>query len=140
MATDRKSRLVGLALLVLTLWPAVHLCLCFAYDLSPWKLAGWGMYAEPRLAPMALEVYGGRDGGSTNEPLPAPSAHLRQLASEFLERYRWLRRLTRPDDFAAAVFAEHPQWTRLRIELSRAVLPPESGIVEWEKRELYYDR
>lgn len=140
MQKRTKARVVGAALGLLTVWPAVHLYLCFEWELSPWKLAGWGMYAEPRLAPVGMEIYGGRDGAVPSEPLHQPAPHLRQLGAEFLERYRWLRRLTRPDAFAAAVFAAQPQWTSLRIEISRAVLPAASGRVEWERRKLHYDR
>lgn len=140
MARATKTRLVGMALTLLTLWPAVHLYLCLEWDLSPWKLAGWGMYAEPRLAPIGMEVFGSRDTTPAAEPLLAPSPRLRQMGAEFLERYRWLRRLTQPDDFAAAVFAAQPHWRSLRIEISRAILPPATGRIEWERRELHYQR
>ena len=47
MSTERKTRLFGIALLVLGLWPAVQIGLVARYDVSPWQLAAWGMYASP---------------------------------------------------------------------------------------------
>ena len=37
------------ALVAFTVWPAVHIGLVKAYGITPWKLAGWGMYSAPQL-------------------------------------------------------------------------------------------
>ena len=44
-----KRSLVHVFLLVLAVWPAVHIGLVLRYDVNPWKLAGWGMYSAPQL-------------------------------------------------------------------------------------------
>ena len=53
MSTETKKRILYPLLVVLTLWPLVHIGLVFAYDTSSWKLAGWGMYATPQILPDA---------------------------------------------------------------------------------------
>jgi hypothetical protein len=49
-----------------------------AFDVSPWKLAGWGMYATPRFDRSAW-IYGRRATGDADSSPPpsAPSATLR---------------------------------------------------------------
>src|SRR5262249_39698209 len=43
-----KTKMVVAGLAALTLWPLMQLAICARWDASPWKLAGWGMYATPR--------------------------------------------------------------------------------------------
>jgi hypothetical protein len=120
---------LAVALGALTLWPAAHIYLVKRFDLSPWKLGGWGMYSAPRFGFLGMEVYGRAGGAPEWQKLGAPDAELRTKATEFLERYRWLRRLVRPDDLAHAALESHPQWSELRITVFQPVLERDTGMV-----------
>jgi hypothetical protein len=135
MRTRWKARLVHAALVLLTLWPLVHLWLGARFELSPWKLAGWGMYAEPRFGMLGMEVYGRVRGSSAEEPLAAPPRELQAVATEYLERYRWLRKLARPEALARAALALHPEWDQVRVVVFRPELDRASGMVVMTRAE-----
>lgn len=123
-----KTRIVHAALLALALWPLVHLALVARYDLSPWKLGGWGMYTTPRFGLLGMELYGSADGAAWQQ-MTAPSAEVRLAANAFLEQHRWLRRLAPTGALADAVRVQHPEWTSLRVAVSYPVLERASGHV-----------
>ena len=140
MTAAAKTRVVHGALVVFALWPLVHLGLVCRYDVSPWKLGGWGMYTVPRFGLIGMEIHGrpARTAGSTPPTgdgdegwaqLTAPSPELQRIATAFLERHRWLRRLASADELAARVFAEHPDWVELRATVSYPAIDPDSGRV-----------
>ena len=138
MTTATKARVVTAGLILFTLWPVVHMVLVARYDLSPWKLAGWGMYAAPRPNYRGMGIYGyGPDG--VRRRLSAPTAEIADEAGRFLERYRWLRQLTAPDTLAARVRARHPEWTRLEIVVYRTHVDPDTGMVVMKEYTYDYD-
>ena len=129
MSARAKARVVFVALTLLTVWPAVHVFLAVRYDLSAWKLAGWGMYATPRFGPLGVEISGRADAQARWIKLASPSAQLREDAREFVARYRWLGRLIRPDTLARTALREHPQWRELRVTMVRPMLDKDTGMV-----------
>ena len=139
MSITAKTRIVVAGLAALTLWPPVQVAICARWDASPWKLAGWGMYATPRPRTIGMEVYGG-DGGGALEQLTAPAPALRVEAAAFLERWRWLGGLAHPDAFARLVLEARPHWSRLRIELYRSHLDVATGMVGLRRDDRYYER
>ncbi len=140
MTTATKRWIVRGVLTAALLWPLVHLALVARYDLSRWKLAGWGMYTEPGLKDVGMEVYGRRTANGTLEILTEIDAVLRREADEFLYDYRWLRRLTQPDSFVAAIAAARPEWQRIEVHVFRPYLDAASGIVERSQVRYLYDR
>jgi hypothetical protein len=129
LSARAKGRVLAAALCALTLWPAVHIYLVKRYDLSPWKLGGWGMYSSPRFAMLGMEVYGRGRAAPAWTKLADPSAELRDSATEFLERYRWLRRLSRPDRVVRGAMAAHPEWSELKVSVFQPALDKRSGMV-----------
>jgi hypothetical protein len=129
MSIRWKARIVHAALLVLALWPIVHIALAWRYDISTWKLAGWGMYSTPRFGMIGMEVYGRDPAVGQWEQLVAPSAEVQTIAVVFLERHRWLRRLAGADDLIAAVGRTHPQWDALRIVVAYPHIDLDTGMV-----------
>lgn len=125
-----KAIAVYAGLALLTVWPAVQMLLVQRYELSSWKLAGWGMYAEPRFAMLGMEVFGRADPAAPLEQLTAPSPQVADAATVFLERHRWLRRLARPDALVAAVRRDHPQWREVQVAVFRPRLNRETGMIE----------
>jgi hypothetical protein len=134
-----KARLVTALLAVITAWPLVQLALVARYDVSAWKLAGWGMYATPRFDRVGMEVYGRRADGS-EEQLVAPSAAVAGAATAFLESYRWLRALAPRDAFADAILREHPQWDQVRLAVFRPELDAGTGMVVMVRAEYVHPR
>ena len=42
-----KTKVIATVVLVLALWPALHILLASRYQIDPWEFLGWGMYALP---------------------------------------------------------------------------------------------
>ena len=84
-----KTIAVITALAVFTLWPAVQIGLSFAYDVNPWKLASWGMYAAPQI-PSWLRVHVLTPDEIGSYELRSLSAEHTALADAFLARHRGL--------------------------------------------------
>ena len=140
MSITAKTKIVVAGLTALTIWPLAHVAICARWDASPWKLAGWGMYATPRPRTIGMEVYGRGTGGDAFEQLTAPTPPLRAEATAFLERWRWLGGLAHPDAFARLIFEARPDWNRLRIELYRSHLDAATGMVSLRRDDRYYER
>lgn len=129
MRAQTKTAVVTTALAALTLWPLVHLWLVARYDVSPWKLAGWGMYSAPRARSLGMEVFGRAPGGGPLEHLSQPSPDVRALAGVYLERHRWLRKLVRPTTLAEAVAAARPDWDEVKIVVFEPDLDRASAMI-----------
>lgn len=139
MTLSRKATAVHTVLLALTVWPLVHLALVARYDISPWKLAGWGMYTTPRFGLLGMEVYGQTADGAPWEQLTGPSPEVQAAGSAFLERHRWLRRLAGADALLAAVRASHPQWQHVRLVVAYPEIDRTSGMVVMVQDERRFD-
>jgi hypothetical protein len=135
MSARWKAHLVNAGLIAFTLWPLLHIGLTLRFDMSPWKLCGWGMYSEPRFGMLGMEVYGRPRGGGDEQRLDAPPPALQALATDYLERYRWLRGLASPDELARAVLQLHPEWDRVRVVVFRPLLDRASGMVVMSQAE-----
>lgn len=129
MAARTKTTVVAAALATLTAWPLVHIYLVEHYGLSPWKLAGWGMYSAPRSRSLGMEVFGRPQGEGALVHFSDPTPAVREIAGRYLERHRWLRRLVRPDAFAAAIAIAHPEWDEVKIVVFEPDLDRTSGMV-----------
>lgn len=137
ITTVVKQRILLAALVLLTIWPAIHIVIAKRTGMSSWKLAGWGMYAVPRLKPFTMEIYGRSDPARGFERLVQPSLEVRICATDTLRAYRWLSTLTRPHRLADAVFDALPRWTELKISMFEPILIAETGMIA--TREVVYD-
>jgi hypothetical protein len=124
-----KRTIVQVGLVLLTLWPGVHIWLVKSYGVSAWKLGGWGMYAVPRPKFLGMEVFFREQGASELQRLRAPSPPTEAAAKDFIERYRWLGRLAFPRDFTRAVLAMNPNWQQVRVVVYQPSLVRESGMM-----------
>lgn len=129
MGLAAKTRLVHGALVLLAVWPLVHLGLAWRYDLSSWKLGGWGMYATPRFGLVGMEAYGRTTADAAWQQVTSPSPAARAAATAFLEQQQWLRGLASPAGLATALRADHPEWTELRLVVSYPTLDRATGRV-----------
>lgn len=139
MAGRAKRRVVGVGLVLFTLWPLAHRVLVAAWDVDPWKLGGWAMYVRPRFAP-GVEV----------RPLPGPgmprnrdaafvfSAEDAELVDAFAQRRLTLGELAPPDDLAAALLDAHPELPGVIVRVRTRELDPETArLVERVERFAY---
>jgi hypothetical protein len=135
-----KLRLVHAALAAFTIWPLIQLVLVARFDVSPWKLCGWGMYSTPRLDTVEMEVYGRVAATGRVVQLFTPSAPLLDEAHRFLESYRWLRSLAPQASLVRTAFADHPAWDEVRLVLLRAGMDRSSGMIEPVRVEYVHTR
>jgi hypothetical protein len=125
-----KKYVVYGALLLLTLWPLVHVWLVERYDVSPWKLGGWGMYAAPRPSFWGMEVYYRLAGSHDFVQLTTPTVPERAEAGAFLQSHRWLRKLVPPDRFAGVVMDSDPRIDAVKIVVVHPVMNAKTGMIE----------
>jgi len=130
-----KSRIVHLGLALIAAWPLVHMALVRRFDVSPWKLAGWGMYSTPRFDLLGMEIYGHVAATGDAEQLTTPSGAERDAAAAYLERHRWLRSLADDRDLTDVVLTDHPAWDRVSIVVFRPELDRDSGRITMQRRE-----
>lgn len=133
MIMRAKERIVYAGLALFTIWPGVHIWLVKQYGIDPWKLGGWGMYAAPRIKMSGLQVYTRTRGGSGFVYLPELPPEVHPAAGEFLARYRFLRRLVRPDRLCREMMQRDPTIERLRIVVDQPVVDRDSGMVVSEE-------
>ena len=137
MSLAGKRRTVHVGLVLFTLWPLVHIYLVMHFNLSAWKLAGWGMYATPRPSFSGIEVLGRRPGSQQFEKIRSVPPQWRAEASQFLDRQQWLGELTRPNELARACKTHMPEFSELRIIVYTPTLDRQTAIVVM--RESVYD-
>jgi hypothetical protein len=126
-------RRVARALLVfVALWPCVTLWLQARFDVDPWKLMSFGMYAAPARRPfdLTLLVSVERDGRweAAAEPPEAGAAYRRWR--------RTLGRLASHEALGRAVLAQTGA-ARARIEVRELRLDAETGRVSWRVESVY---
>ena len=139
MSAAPKRRVLLAGLVVFTLWPCVQLELVRRYDVSPWKLAGWGMYAAPRLGAV-IDVLGRRTGEVTWTPVPGVSRPVIIEADRFLRRWHWLRRLGPPTTLGRLLLAEFPHYAAIEIRVRQRVIDRETGMVVEAPYRFTYER
>lgn len=99
-----KRRLVIAFLIAFAVWPAVHRVLVATWDVNPWKLAGWAMYARPHF-PSRLAVYLLEDG--EQRPVPGLDDWEQVLAADYLDRRYSVGRLASPRALAEHLLARN---------------------------------
>ncbi len=138
MSLTLKRRVLYAGLLLFTLWPLAHMYLVMHFQLSAWKLAGWGMYATPRPSFAGMAVFARRADRGQFEALRSIPAPCQAQASEFLNRQRWLGQLIRPDELARSLGERMPQFADLRIITYAPVLDRATGMIIVKQVEYEY--
>lgn len=121
--------MTGLATLF-AVWPLVHMALQVRYELSPWKLGGWGMYAEPRFDNVGMEIYGRESSTGDFAQLTSPTPAEHSAGTRFLESHRWLRRLAPQGRLVRAVFDAHPRWTEIDVVVFQPHMDAVTGMID----------
>lgn len=134
MSTYAKKMAIYGALVLLTLWPLAHIVLVRQFDLSPWKLGGWGMYSAPRTG-AGFQVLARSAAHEELQPIVVPDSAM-AAAQEFHAKRRWLGELASPEPVADAVLAAVPDAAEVAILVERPVLSTTTGMIE-NTRKLY---
>ena len=129
MSLAGKRRVLHTGLLLFTLWPLVHIYLVRRFEMSAWKLAGWGMYATPRPSSSGIAIFGRRTGSHQFEEVRSAPAAWQAQASQFLDRQRWLGQLIRPTALARSFNEQRPEFADLRIVVYTPRLDRQSGMI-----------
>lgn len=133
-----KKRVLAAGLIGFSLWPLAQLELVRRFRISPWKLAGWGMYSTPRISP-GLGVLVER-ANEAPSPMRVVPPEVRAAGENFVSRRLWLGDLAPPDAFAAVVLASSPDYDRATIQIIETRLDIESGMVRAVEKRYRYER
>ena len=121
------------------LWPLAHRALVARYELSPWKLSSFAMYASPH-PPILVGLLVPSEG----RLVPLDETALPTLARIQLDRFRVERhvlgRLRQPDDLARTVLAARPELPTLLIVVQRTWIDPATAHVDSASEQYGYDR
>lgn len=138
MSLVRKKRALAAALIGFSLWPLVQMELVRRFRISPWKLAGWGMYATPRISPgIGILV---QQGTEAPAPMQVVPPEVRVACEKFAPRRLWLRDLAPPDAIGQLVLASNPAYQRATIVIFEPRLDTETGMVRTEEKAYHYAR
>jgi hypothetical protein len=135
----RKKQILAAVLIGFTLWPLAQLALVRRFKISPWKLAGWGMYSTPRISPgIGILV---QRGNEEPAPMAVVPENVRVACVKFSSSRRlWLRHLAPPDAIGQLVLASDASYRRATIFLFEPVLDTATGMVRAEETQYHYQR
>ncbi len=136
MSLGAKRKLVTGILLVLALWPGVHLLLSSHYQIDPWEFFGWGMYAlpSPQVHVRIEQLVDGRP------LLVRPSdATLERLDAFARERSRF-GRFAELDVLGRDLLALEPQMQGIVVVLRRWELDRKTALFDFDETRHRFDR
>jgi hypothetical protein len=104
-----KRRAVGIFLIAFAVWPLVHFSLTQRYDVSPWKLFGWGMYCVPG-AMKTVRIMALTEGGMRTLDFQAYTPEERKLVDRFRGNRQALGLLASPEPLAQGMLGLRPEF------------------------------
>ncbi len=122
-----RRRVASALLAFVALWPFVTLWLQARWDVDPWKLMSFGMYAAPGRRPADVRLAMTVQRGEAWEPVA--EAEVPAEAAAFLEWRRTLGRLASPAALGRALLARAGA-TRARIEVRELRLDAKTARVQ----------
>jgi hypothetical protein len=134
-----KRIVVHVGLTLFTVWPAVHLGLVARYEVNPWKLAGWGMYAAPQFPAEVRVLCHTPDAVGTYE-LRTIQPEIEPAMLAFLERRLGLGRIAEPANFARALLDFYPAIDGVSIVVLQPILDRRTGLIEENSSTYSYRR
>lgn len=134
-----KQTVIVVVLVFVAVWPFVHRALVAAYDINPWKLGGWAMYATPTPPVLAAIFQPMGKGG-----IPIPREKLPENVGVALDRFVMERHalgdFRRPDEVAALVLESQGDLDEVVVMVQRMILDPETALMTSRKATYRYDR
>jgi hypothetical protein len=127
--------MVGVVMLV-ALWPAVHLALVARAGVDPWELFGWAMYSQ---TPARVQVRVDVERAGVVEPLRAMGM-LRRQVEGFARSRTTLGRLASPDELLATVFTSDASIEAVELVLRDVKLDHESAMLVANDERVRFER
>jgi hypothetical protein len=135
-----RRRAVAGVLVALAAWPVFHGALVARYEVDPWKLFGWAMYAVPPIVETDVSVFEKLAPGWRPLHPGRLDEDERAALSLFLARHRALGVLAKPEAFARAYLSRRPEVSALALEVALTTLDRESARLALRPRRFVYER
>ncbi len=123
-----KRAIVGFVLVWAGLWPLAHRALVARYDVNPWKLSGWAMYATPK-PPVVVAAFSLSEDGLAILDERRMRPRVRHALDQFRVRRHALGKLAEPNQAGAAILNNHPELTAIVIMVQTYSLDPETALM-----------
>ena len=135
-ALAAKRRALAAAVVVLAIWPALHLALAVRYEIDPWEFLGWGMYAlpSPQVHARVEQLVDGRS------VMVRPSDRSLARLDAFATARTRFGRLASVDALGSDLLALEPQMEGVAVVLRRWVLDPETASFEYTEERFEFRR
>ncbi len=130
---------MALVLGVALLWPPLQRLGVARWDVNPWKLGGFAMYAVPTPPVLVVVFEATREGFRPLDPRGFPDP-VRREYDAFRMRRHALGALHEPEALARAVLVARPGWDGVVIAVQRMFLDPGSARMGSRRDRYVYDR
>jgi len=134
-----KQTVIVVLLVLVAVWPFGHRALVAAYDVNPWKLAGWAMYATPT-PPVLAAIF--QPVGKGGIPIPRESLpeSVGVALDEFVMERHALGDFRRPDEVAALVLESNADLDEVVVMVQRMILDSKTALMTSRNAIYRYDR
>lgn len=116
MNSTRKARIVGVLITAIAVWPLVHHGLVRLYDVNPWKLFGFAMYAVPHQTTI-LKIESNAGSGWT--PFDSNNPQIQNTLRTYADRHSALGRLASPRKTAEFILHREPHLQAIRFSFEK---------------------
>jgi hypothetical protein len=135
----RKKRAILALLLLIAVWPLVHRVLVMRFEMNPWKLGGFAMYAGA-VPPLRVTVF--HDSARGVVPLDErrlPAAVRQRLRQFRIERHA-LGQFRSADDAGRAILSALPEQEWVVISVQRLTLDPATARMRASRKRYRYQQ
>jgi hypothetical protein len=135
----RKKRVTLGLLLFIAAWPLVHRVLVMRFEVNPWKLGGFAMYASV-VPPLRVTVFHDTAQGVVpldERRLPAP---VRQRLRRFRIERHALGQFRSADDTGRSILSALPELEWVVISVQRLTLDPETARMRASRKRYRYQQ
>jgi hypothetical protein len=134
-----KRNAVAALLGFVALWPLTQRGLVARFEIDPWKLGGFAMYATPSL-PVLVAVFAPEAGRLALLDESSLPAEARARLDRFRVERVALGRLREPRDAARAILAARPELHGVVVVVQRTTLDPSTARTTASSERFVYDR
>jgi len=122
-----KRRVVVAGIVLFALWPLVHRGLVAAFDVNPWKLAGWAMYVRPHF-PSQIRLL--RLPGEVELAIEELQPYEQALAGDFVERRFSVGRLASAESLARELLRRDAGAEAIVVEIRQPYFETSTARIE----------
>jgi hypothetical protein len=134
-----KRNAVAALLAWVALWPLAQRALVARFEIDPWKLGGFAMYAAPTL-PVLVGIFAPEAGRLALLDEATLPAEARARLDRFRVERVALGRLREPRDAARAILAARPELHGVVLVVQRTTLDPRTARTRTSSERFVYDR